>query len=75
MPGSKPKIDLKFWNDIFEKLNKLCLRIKSVKGNYDIDDPEIRWCEDRIEYFNGEERVLSKEEMETANSMWRKYAV
>jgi len=75
MKGSKIKVNRDFWNDIFEKINKLCLRMKSVKGNYDIDDQEIRWCEDRVEYWLSEERVLNKNEMLTANMYWKKYSV
>ena len=67
-------VDKTFWNNVFDKINKLCLRMKSVKGNYDIDDPEIRWCEDRVEYWLSEERLLTKEEMETANNLWNKYS-
>jgi len=68
-------LDIEFWNNVFEKINKLCLRMKSVKGNYDIDDPEIRWCEDRVEYWLSEDRILDKNEMLTANMYWKKYSV
>jgi len=66
-------VDRTFWNNVFEKINKLCLRMKSVKGNYDIDDPEIRWCEDRVEYWLSEERILTKKEMQIGNLYWKKY--
>ena len=70
--GADPKYR-EFWNNVFEKINKLCLRMKSAKGNYDIDDLEIRWCEDRVEYWLGEERILTKDEMKIANLYWKKY--
>ena len=67
-------LDTKFWNKIFAKMNTLLVAMESVKGNYDIDDPEIRWVSDRVERWNDEERLLSKGEMEHANQYWRKYA-
>ena len=75
MKRSKRKVNRDFWNDVFDKINKLCLRMKSVKGNYDIDDQEIRWCEDRVEYWLSEDRILDKNEMLTANMYWKKYSV
>ena len=47
--------------------------MEKAKGNYDIDDPEIRWVTDRIEYWMSEERTLSSEEMKMANMYWKKY--
>ena len=38
-----------------------------------IDDLDYRWVNDRIEYYEGEERLLSKEEMLKANDLWNKY--
>ena len=38
-----------------------------------IDDPEYRWVNDRIEYYESEERLLTKEEMKIANLYWKKY--
>tara|TARA_B100000287_G_C20315305_1_gene655526 strand:+ start:307 stop:555 length:249 start_codon:yes stop_codon:yes gene_type:complete len=66
-------LDTKFWNKIFAKMNTLLVAMESAKGNYDIDDPEIRWVTDRIEYWNGEERILTKDEMQIANLYWKKY--
>jgi hypothetical protein len=60
-----------FWNKIFGKLKILVDLIE--RTNPSIDDSDLRWCTDRIEYWNSEERLLSKEEMETANSLYRKY--
>ena len=64
---------LEFWNKIFTKMNTLLVQMESKKGNYDIDDPEIRWVSDRIEYWNNDKRKLNKNEMLTANSFWKKY--
>ena len=65
--------DRKFWNKMFGKMNTLLVAMETAKGNYDIDDPEIRWVTDRIEYWNSEERLLTKEEMQMANQYWSKY--
>tara|TARA_Y100000593_G_C4101250_1_gene233353 strand:- start:285 stop:533 length:249 start_codon:yes stop_codon:yes gene_type:complete len=66
-------IDLEFWNKMFAKMNTLLVAMESAKGNYDIDDPEIRWVSDRIEYWNSEERILTPQEMSQANHYWSKY--
>ena len=60
-----------FWNKIFGKLKILVDLIE--RTNPSIDDSDLRWCTDRIEYWNSEERLLSKDEMETANNLWKKY--
>ena len=62
-----------FWNKMFAKMNTLLVAMESKKGNYSIDDPEIRWVSDRVEYWNSEERILTKQEMEIANLYWKKY--
>ncbi len=67
------KLDITFWNKMFGKMNILLVAMEKAKGNYDIDDPEIRWVSDRVEYWNSEERILSKEEMEKANTLYQKY--
>ena len=64
---------LEFWNKMFAKMNTLLVQMESKKGNYDIDDPEIRWVSDRIEYWNNEERKLNRNEMLHANKLWKKY--
>ena len=38
-----------------------------------IDDTEYRWVNDRIEYFDNDKRLLTKDEMQTANELWKKY--
>ena len=60
-----------FWNKIFAKMNQLLIKIEAT--NPSIDDPELRWVSDRIEYWNSEERILSKDEMAAANVFWKKY--
>ena len=70
MPKEK-QIDLEFWNKVFGKMNILLVAIENT--NPSIDDHNLRWVSDRIEYFNGEERILSKDEMRVANNMWKEY--
>ena len=64
-------LDTKFWNGIFSKMNQLLVLIENT--NPSIDDQELRWVSDRIEYWNSEERILSKDEMKIANLYWKKY--
>tara|TARA_Y100001973_G_C5141282_1_gene303061 strand:+ start:205 stop:447 length:243 start_codon:yes stop_codon:yes gene_type:complete len=61
----------KFWNGIFAKMNQLLVKIEAT--NPSIDDQELRWVSDRIEYWNSEERILDKQEMQIANLYWKKY--
>ena len=39
----------------------------------DIDNVEYRWVNDRIEYYEKDERLLTKDEMKAANGFWKKY--
>ena len=75
MKGSDKKyINLEFWNPIFQKMGLLLDRISDFKGpEMSIDDTEYRWVNDRIEYFNADERVLTKDEMRVANNLWLQY--
>ena len=67
-------IDKRFWNKIFFKMNNLLVAIETYKGSsMSIDDTEYRWGQDRIEYYESEERLLNKEDMTIANELWRKY--
>ena len=67
-------LDTKFWNGIFAKMNTLLVAIESAKGpGMSIDDTEYRWVSDRVEYWNKDSRLLTKEEMTMANEMWKKY--
>ena len=62
------------WDMLFGKLKKLGTAIEMAKGpGMSIDDTEYRWVNDRIEYYEGEERLLTKSEMEHANELWDKY--
>jgi len=64
----------KQWDMIIGKLKKLGTAIEMKKGpSMSIDDTEYRWVNDRIEYYEGEERLLTKSEMEHANELWSKY--
>ena len=64
----------KKWDMIFGKLKKLGTAIEMHFGDrMNIDHPEYRWVNDRIEYYEAEERLLTKEEMQTANDMWNRY--
>ena len=67
-------VDKKFWDMMFGKFKKLATAIEMFKGpSMSIDDIEYRWVNDRIEYYEGEERLLTKSEMEHANELWNKY--
>ena len=73
-PTDKPKFDKSIWDVIFGKLKKLGTAIEMYYGEkMNIDEPDYRWVQDRIEYYESEDRLLSKEEMKTANDMWRQY--
>ena len=62
------------WDMLFGKFKKLATAIEMFKGpSMSIDDLEYRWVNDRIEYYEGEERLLTKEEMTIANELWDKY--
>ena len=64
----------KKWDMIIGKLKKLGTAIEMAKGpGMSIDDTEYRWVNDRIEYFDNDKRLLTKDEMQTANELWKKY--
>ena len=72
MKGSK--INRKFWDMMFGKMKKLGTAIEMFKGpDMSIDDAEHYWVNDRIEYYETDGRLLTKEEMRMANEMWKKY--
>ena len=76
MKGSKSKIDRKFWDMMFGKLKKLGTAIEMFKGpDMSIDDVEHFWVNDRIEYYETNGRLLTKQEMSIANLYWKKYNV
>ena len=71
--GADPKYR-EFWEKMFNKMSVLANSIEKAKGpSMSIDDHEYRWVTDRIEYWNSEERLLTKEEMLKANDLWRMY--
>tara|TARA_B100000424_G_C22505882_1_gene292202 strand:+ start:119 stop:355 length:237 start_codon:yes stop_codon:yes gene_type:complete len=73
-PTNKPKFDKSVWDIIFGKLKKLGTAIEMYYGEkMNIDEPDYRWVQDRIEYYESEDRLLTAGEMETANDMWRQY--
>ena len=62
------------WRHIFGKLRKLGTAIEMYYGpSMDIDNVEYRWVNDRIEYYESEGRLLTKDEMLAANVYWKKY--
>ena len=71
--GTEPR-HREFWEKMFNKMSVLANSIEKAKGSsMSIDDHEYRWVTDRIEYWNSEERLLTKEEMLKANDLWRLY--
>jgi hypothetical protein len=73
MPNKK-KFDKTKWDMIFGKMKKLATAIEMYKGgSMSIDDVEYRWVNDRIEYYEAEDRLLTKDEMSAANIYWNKY--
>ena len=76
MKGSKSKIDRKFWDVVFGKLKKLGTAIEMYYGgDMDIDNQEYRWIDDRIKYYEKNDRLLTKQEMDIANLYWKKYGI
>ena len=76
MKGSKSKIDRKFWDVVFGKLKKLGTAIEMYYGgDMDIDNQEYRWIDDRIKYYEKDDRLLTKQEMSIANLYWKKYGL
>ena len=68
------KIDKSKWDIIFGKLKKLGTAIEMYFGpSMNIDNMDYRWVNDRIEYFDKNKRLLTKEEMTIANNLWKKY--
>ena len=68
------KMDKSKWDVIFGKLKKLGTAIEMYWGEHmDIDNVEYRWVQDRIEYYEKDKRLLTKDEMLAANVYWKKY--
>ena len=64
--------DKTFWDLMFKKLRLLLIKIE--RTNPSIDDTDLRWVSDRCEYYDKDDRILDKEEMHTANSLYRKFS-
>ena len=62
-----------FWSDVYDRMGILLDLMLECKGDYDIDDPEIRWVDDRIKYWQTDDRMLTKDEMRVSNNLWKKY--
>ena len=64
------------WDMIFGKMKKLATAIEMYYGvKMDIDNQEYRWVDDRIQYYEKDNRLLSKQEMQIANLYWKKYGL
>ena len=75
MKGSK-RVDREFWDMVFGKLKKLGTAIEMYYGvKMDIDNQEYRWVDDRIQYYEKDDRLLTKQEMSIANLYWKKYGL
>ena len=61
---------------IIGKLKRLATAIEMYYGaEMDIDNVEYRWIDDRIKYYEKNDRLLTKQEMSIANLYWKKYNV
>ena len=75
MPNKK-KFDKTKWDMIIGKLMKLGTTIEMYFGqSMNIDNTDYRWVDDRIKYYRDDGRLLTREEMITANNLWKKYGV
>ena len=76
MKGSKKWFNKDKWDMIFGKLKKLGTAIEMYYGgDMDIDNQEYRLIDDRIKYYEKDDRLLNKQEMKIANFYWKKYNV
>ena len=56
------------------KLKKLATAIEMQKGpEMNIDDSDYRWVDDRIRFMERDDLELTKEDMKTANDLWKMY--
>ena len=77
MPGSKRLIDILDnmnlkENEILNKFMRLHRIMEDVKGNYNIDDHEMRWVQSRLDML-GDKKKLTKNDFLQANLYWKKY--
>ena len=76
MKPTKKEFDKSLWDMVFGKLKKLGTAIEMHFGDkLPIDHTQYRWVTDRIEYYENDNRLLTKEEMIMANDMWKLYGV
>ena len=74
MKPTKKEFDKTKWNMVFGKLKKLGTAIEMHFGDkLPSDHTQYRWVTDRIEYYEKDNRLLTKEEMIMANDMWKLY--
>ena len=67
-------LDKTKWDIIFGKLKKLGTAIEMHYGpSMDIDNLDYRWVNDRIEYYESDERLLTRDEMLRENDLLSKY--
>tara|TARA_R100000008_G_C3555909_1_gene153180 strand:+ start:918 stop:1160 length:243 start_codon:yes stop_codon:yes gene_type:complete len=59
-------------NEILNKFLRLHRIMESVKGNYNIDDFEMRWVQSRLDML-GDKKKLTKDDFLQANLYWKKY--
>ena len=71
-PSKKKVFNKTFWDLMFKKMRLLLIKIE--RTNPSIDDTDLRWVSDRCEYYESEERILSKDEMLVANNLYRKFS-
>jgi len=62
---------IEFWNKMFSRMSMLLTKIESTNPN--IDDLDLRFVSARVEYWQTDDRILNKNEMLKANSLWKKY--
>ena len=82
MKGSKRKYNYDSpIGKLIMKLKKLATAIEVSKGpSMDIDDVQYRWVDDRIQMMEKQKagesggRMITKEEMTTANDLWKMHA-
>ena len=68
MKPTKKEFDKSLWDMVFGKLKKLGTAIEMYWGpGMNIDDVDYRFVCDRIEYYEAEDRLLTKEEMKMVN--------
>ena len=66
--------DYHYRQNIVPRLEKLDKNMKKAKGNYDIDDIEIRYLESLLETLSeNPSHRLTADNMKKCNQLWRKY--